>query len=104
MRAALYSNDLAHECYSQMQHSQNAGAAPFLVASDRPTAPTPIGKLTEQLPPTGRNIEESVMKKMVLAAFAALGVVLGTASLLTPANAALPTYNNPQASQAGGEG
>jgi hypothetical protein len=45
------------------------------------------------------------MKSIVLAAFAALGIVLGTGALMTPANAALPqaTYNN-QASQAGGEG
>jgi hypothetical protein len=43
------------------------------------------------------------MKKMVLAAFAALGVVLGTAALVAPANAAMPqTYN--QAGEAGGEG
>ena len=44
------------------------------------------------------------MKKMVLAAFAALGIVMGTAALVAPANAALPTYDNQQASQAGGEG
>lgn len=43
------------------------------------------------------------MKNMVLATFAALGIVLGTAALVAPANAALPTYDN-QSSQAGGEG
>jgi hypothetical protein len=63
----------------------------------------PTAKLTERVPPAWRKTEESEMKKMVLAAFAALGVVLGTAALVTPANAAMPqTYN--QAGEAGGEG
>ena len=43
------------------------------------------------------------MKKIFFAALAAMGVVLGTAAMVTPAYAALPTYDN-QASQAGGNG
>ncbi len=45
------------------------------------------------------------MKKMVLAAFAVLGIVLGTTALMTPANAAAPQNNwQYQNSEAGGEG
>jgi hypothetical protein len=44
------------------------------------------------------------MKKMVLAAFAALGLILGTTALMAPADAAPPAYDNQQASQPGGEG
>jgi hypothetical protein len=61
------------------------------------------GKLTEQLPPAWRQIEESKMKKMVLAAFAALGLILGTTALMAPADAAPAAYDN-QASLAGGNG
>lgn len=45
------------------------------------------------------------MKNMFFAAFAVLGIVLGAAALMTPANASLPqsTYTN-QSSAAGGEG
>jgi hypothetical protein len=65
--------------------------------------PTANGKLTERVPPRAAETEESEMKNMILAAFAALGIVLGTTSLVTQANAAAPQTNY-QAGQAGGEG
>jgi hypothetical protein len=43
------------------------------------------------------------MKKMVLAAFAALGLIVGTTALMAPADAAPAAYDN-QASLAGGNG
>ncbi len=49
------------------------------------------------------NTKESEMKNLILTAFAALGIILGTTALVSPANAALQSYDNP-ASTAGGEG
>ena len=43
------------------------------------------------------------MKNVIFAVFAALGIILGTASLMAPANAAMP-QSNYQPGSAGGEG